>query len=168
MIRGVIGTVPWHAVEVGRFYMSSAYGAGAWLFQCIRMPEKQDAAPVTKALVFTIGGETELSLKSLPQMSLLVALYDVHVRIDPTSLNHHFDAGLFRFLLVGDQPIICASHGSSHGWQRVNLVGGRYFTDNEDHNAVSFDRWSLVLDDDTNEELTIASFDALSPPKRAP
>ena len=171
MIRGVLGAVPSRLTEVGRFYLNPGYGKGAWLFQCIQLPEAIDGVPQKKALLFRVGEESVLEIIDLPDRSSVAALYDVHVRIDPTSISNNSNSSLFVFLVVGETPVICASNGGTggqrRGWRLINLSNGTVMPSVEINDSVSFDRWSLVLDDDAGDELTVASFDACSPPKQA-
>ena len=42
MIRGMVGVVPRHAMEAGRFCMASGYQDGCRLFQCFQTTEPLD------------------------------------------------------------------------------------------------------------------------------
>jgi hypothetical protein len=165
MIRGILGVVPWNKAEVGRFYLSAGYGQGNWLFQCVQTGEKVDGELIRKALVYTIAGEPDLSVHYLYEQGPLVALYDVHVRVDPTSINIEETFGTKRFFVVEDIPLICASPASPQPWQfyGLNILTGKPIPGETNYNRVRFDRWSLVLDDDQGEELTIARFGYAEP-----
>lgn len=167
MIRGMVGVVPNHTMETGRFYMAPAYRGEHWLFQCIQTSDRFEDSFRRKALLMTIAGKPELSLFDLPQDTPVVALDDVHVRIDPTSLSQNaFTTYLDRnmFLVLGDEAIICAPTDHVRGWQAVNITTGQTVVGNVGPNWLSFTRWSLVMDDEEGDELTIASFGGDAPP----
>lgn len=158
MIRGLVGVVPDHALEPGRFYLATSYGEGAILFQCVQTDEPVDDGFRRRALVFTTGETVRLELCDLPHHGPFVALDDVHVRVDPTSVAEspftaHLRSGLF--VLDGDQPILCASMGF-RGYRAVNLSTGHTINGQVGHGWLSFTRWSLVVDDEAGEELVLA------------
>lgn len=161
MIRGMIGVVPNHAVELGRFYMAPAYQGRNYLFQCVQTDEPLDDGFRRKALYVTRGGTPDIALQDLPSQTPLVALDEVHVRVDPTSLDRSaFDTSTHRglFLVRDDEAIICAPTGHLHGWAAVNITTGRTVHGDLGRNWLSFSRWSLVMDDEEGDELTVASF----------
>ncbi len=164
MIQGILGVVPCHKAEIGRFYLSPDYGVGSWLFQCVRTSEQCDGQQVNKALVFKIGDKLIPSIDDIPDFKPLVALYDVHVRVDPTSISSSMNRLPGKLLMNGDAPIFCAINGY-RGWTSVDINTGSLADSYSDSETVAFDRWSLVLDDDVGDELTIASFDYASDSK---
>lgn len=161
MIRGIVGIVPHHAMEVGRFYMAPAYRDGNWLFQCVQTSEPFEGDFRRKALFMTAGGKPDLGLHELPYQTPVVALDEVHVRVDPTSLDRSaFDTSLYRglFLIRDDEAIICAPTDPVLGWAAVNISTGRTVEGILGSNWLSFSRWSLVMDDEDGDELTLVSF----------
>ena len=166
MIRGLAGVIPEQSVEVGRYYLAIGYQGGPTLFQCVETDEQFEGRFRQKALLFTSGGSPLLELGELPPQGPFVVLDDVHTRIDPTSVSasaftSSLQAGTF--IVDGDQPIVMASVGW-RGWSAVNLSTGRTVSQGLNHGWLSFTRWSLVLDDEAGEELTIASFSDESTP----
>jgi hypothetical protein len=161
MIRGIVGIVPHHAMEAGRFYMAPAYRDGNWLFQCVQTSEPLDDGFRRKALFMTAGGQPDLGLHELPQQTPVALLDNVHVRVDPTSLaSSAFDTSLRSglFLIRDDEAIICAPAGQRRGWTAVNINTGRTVSGDVGVNWLSFTRWSLVMDDEEGDELTLATF----------
>lgn len=159
MIRGVVGVIPHHSMETGRFYMAPNR-AGNWLFQCVQTDEAFEGSYKRKGLFFTTGDQVDLGLSDLPWQSPVLALDEVHVRIDPTSLadsigTTSLERGMF--ILDGDTPLLCAPDGF-RGWSVVDLSTGRTSAQRSRQNWLSFTRWSLVMDDEHGDELTIASF----------
>jgi hypothetical protein len=159
VIRGFVGVVPNGSVETGRFYLAPGHDGFA-LFQCIQTDEPYEDTFRQKALYFTTAGKPNLGLHDLPGHSPLAALDEVQVRVDPTSIaesafSSHLKAGLF--LVNGDAPIICAPDGF-RGWTALNILTGRTVGRSFGHEWLSFTRWSLVMDNEAGEELTIASF----------
>lgn len=166
MIRGFIGVVPNHAVQPGRFYMAPAYQGQNDLFQCVQTDEPLDEGFRLKALFMTQGGTPDIALQDLPNQTPLVALDEVYVRVDPTSLDRSaFDTSTYRslFLVRDDEAIICAPTGYVHGFAPVNITTGRTVVENLGLNWLSFSRWSLVMDDEEGDELTIATFGGTDP-----
>lgn len=167
MIRGLVGVVPHHTIEVGRFYMAPAYQGNNWLFQCVQTDEPLDDGFRQKALYMTTGGRPDIGLHQLPYQTALVALDDVHVRVDPTSLDSSaFETTLRRglFLVRGDEAFICAPTDQIRGWAVVNINTGRTVSGRLGNDWLSFSRWSLVMDDEEGDELTIATFGEDAPP----
>ena len=161
MIRGIAGVVPARAMEVGRFYMAPAYRDGNWLFQCVQTSELLDDGFRCKALFMTTGGKPDLGLHELPDQTPVVALDDVHVRVDPTSLGGSaFDTSAQRgmFLVREDEAIVCAPTDLVRGWAAVNINTGRVVKGHLGTDWLTFTRWSLVMDDEEGDELTLASF----------
>ena len=141
--------------------MAPAYRDGNWLFQCVQTSEPLDDGFRRKALFMTTGGKPDLGLHELPDRTPAVALDDVHVRVDPTSLDRSaFDTSLHRgmFLVHEDEAIICAPTDMARGWAAVNINTGRVVNGHLGTNWLAFTRWSLVMDDEEGDELTIASF----------
>ena len=161
MIRGMIGVVPANAMKAGRFYLAPSYRDGPWLFQCVQTSEPLDDGFRRKALFMTTGGKPDIGLHELPDQTPSVAMHDVHVRVDPTSLRGSaFDTSLQRgmFLVREDDAIICAPTDMVRGWAAVSINTGRVISDHLSTNWLAFSRWSLVMDDEEGDELTIASF----------
>ena len=161
MIRGLVGVIPSHATEVGRFYLLSDYQGGHWLFQCVQTREPLDDGFRRAALFLARNGNPDIGVETLPDRSPVVALDDVHVRIDPTSVAGDASTTTIRlgnFVLDGDAPVLCARSGR-HGWVNVNLSTGQ-IVDVPGHGWLGFKRWSLVMDDEAGDELTIVRFDA--------
>lgn len=166
MIRGFAGVVPDHALEPGRFYIAPAYGQGSVLFQCVQTDEPLDDGFRVKALIISTGEAVGLEFAQIPHASSFVALDDVHVRVDPTSLSHsafssHLQAGMF--VVDGDQTIVCAPYGY-RGYRAVNLTSGHTINGPLGHAWLSFTRWSLVVDDEAGDELVLADLSALNSP----
>lgn len=161
MIRGLAGVIPHHLMEVGRFYFTPGGEEGPWLFQCVQTDEPFEGSFRRKALFLTAGGKPDIDLRDLPYHSPVVALDDIHVRVDCTSLTGSaFTVRMAPnvFLLDGEAPILCAQQGL-RGWKTVNLTTGRTVDSGSvSHDWLSFTRWSLVMDDRADKELTIANF----------
>lgn len=161
MIRGLVSIVPARQMEVGRFYMAPGYQDGNWLFQCVQTDEPLDDGFRRKALFMTTGGKPDIGLHELPYRTPVVALDNVHVRVDPESLKSSaFDTHLRPklFLVRGTETIICAPTDQMRGWVPVSIDTGRTITTNLGSEYLTFTRWSLVMDDENGDELTIAEF----------
>jgi hypothetical protein len=161
MIRGIVGVIPSHAVEAGRFYMAPNYQGGPRLFQCIQTQEPIEDSFRKKALIFTESGKPLLCVSDVPDRTPLLALDDVHIRVDPTSLagdsfNTYLRRGLF--VVRDDHAMFCAPAGFRE-WGVVNLSTGHESSQSIGTNWLTFTRWSLVMDDEAGDELTIASFE---------
>ena len=167
MIRGMMGVIPYHAMETGRFYMAPAYRGENWLFQCVQTSEPFEGDFRRKALFMTTGGKPDLGLHQLPDQAPVVALDAVHVRVDPTSLDKsasdtYLQRGLF--LIRDDEAILCAPTDQVRGWAAISITKGRTVEGSMGSNWLSFTRWSLVMDDEEGDELTLASFGEESAP----
>ena len=161
MIRGIIGVIPSHAVEAGRFYMAPSYQGGPRLFQCIQTQEPIEDGFKRKALIYTESGKTILCFSDVPDHTPLLALDDVHIRVDPTSLADDSSTTRLKrglFIIRDDHAIFCAPAGFRE-WGTVNLSTGHLGSGSIGSNWLSFNRWSLVMDDEAGDELTIASFE---------
>lgn len=162
MIRGLIGIVPAREMQVGRFYMEPGDQDGNRLFQCVQTNEPYEDTFRQKALVLTTAGRPEIRLRELPYVTPVLALGDVHVRVDPTSLHKSaFDAFPHRgmFLVREGEPIICAPSDQYRGWAAVNLNSGRTLPTDLGSSWLTFTRWSLVMDDEKGDELTLVEFE---------
>lgn len=163
MIRGIVGVVPSHSAEVGRFYYSPGYGNGPWLFQCVSTGEIRDGESVKKALVFTINGAADLHLTDIPDRAPLAALFDVHARIDPTSLiGSAFSQTRMPGSFVIDElaPILCVRF-PNRGYGSFDIGTGMQRADFSSFGWLEFGKWSLVIDDEgTRDEWAIATFDS--------
>lgn len=158
MIRGVLGVVPCDKAEVGRFYLWAGYERENWFFQCVAAEGSENDGGASKALLLMVGETPRIKLTNLPSYNPLIALYDVHVRVDPTSLDSQSETGPSRFFLFDDLPAVCANIQNG-GWQCINVSTGRLCSSLSFGNKAHFTRWSLVIDDDAGDELTVASFD---------
>lgn len=160
MLRGVVDVVPVNAVIPGRFYFAHGYGGGASFFQCIETMEQGEDGFQRIALYFSINGKPHLLLEALPLSNPVVAIEDVHIRVDPTSIiGSAFTTSMTMgtFLIDGDQAVLAAPNGR-HGWTVVNMSNGKLVEKRSDIGWLSFSRWSLVIDDETGSEKTLASF----------
>lgn len=158
MIRGIDGIVSPNDLEVGRFYLDPGYGAGATLFQWVRLGERE-GSPEEGALVFMENDRPTLALQGLNTSGPIVAMPPVSVRVDPpsasgTSYTKQLSRGMF--VVESGGPIVAAERaGSRHYWTPINVQSGRIARPG--HNWVAFDRWSLVVDE-AGEEIAIVSF----------
>jgi hypothetical protein len=161
MIRGLLGVVPLAAAEPGRFYLKQGYGTGPTLLQAVLPAKPEEGSTALDALYITYAGEPALEVHSFSGSDPLVALFDVHVRVDPTSLagsrySVHPQPG--SLLVAGETPVLVASLGQRGHWTYVNLSTGERMPGGPTTDWLMFKRWFLVIDDEANEEVTIASF----------
>jgi hypothetical protein len=141
--------------------MAPALQGKNWLFQCVNTHQVSDDGPRLAALVVATGGKPDLFITDIPYQTPLVLLDDVHVRVDPTSLDQEaFSAGMRRglFFVKGDEALVCAPTGQVLGWTIVNIGTGHVFNGKLVGDWLSFPRWSLVMDDEEGDELTLVSF----------
>lgn len=161
MIRGLLGVVPWKAAAPGRFYLRQGYGTGPTLLQAVLPAQQQDGSEGLEALYITHRDAQPLELGGLSGIDPVVALFDVHVRVDPTSLvggRHSISARPGSLLIAGDIPVLVATHGRRGYWAYVNLDTGECMPGEPSEDWLMFSRWFLVIDDEAGEEVTIASF----------
>jgi hypothetical protein len=159
MIRGIEQVVDVREVEPGRFYLRLDYDEGTTVFQCIRIGGKEDDVPNLKALWFAPGTDRPLGIEDLPNHGPVVALPEVHIRVDAPSMsgtNYTSNVCAGTFLVSSDEAIVAVPTGS-RGWTMVNISTGRPIADNWRADWVAFSRWLLVIDDN-GEEIPIASF----------
>ena len=135
-----------------------SYCHEASVFQCIRVGENEGGNPDLRALVFKPGDEQPFSIESL-QSGPVVALPDVHVRIDPPSItatNYTDNLYAGMFMVSGEEAFVAVANGFRN-WALINISNGRPVVGNRLQDWISFSRWMLVVEDES-EEIRIASF----------
>lgn len=161
MIRGAVGVIPARAIEPGRFYLCYNYAGPPHLFLCVQTDERLDDRFRRVALYFNREGMSPVELGHLPSDAPVCVLDEVHIRFDPMSMDGHSrskHAGPGTFLVDGERPVVVASLGYQ-GYVGVYLDKGQTVSELGTDWA-SFSAWSLVLDDESGQEWTIASFGA--------
>jgi hypothetical protein len=159
MILGIERVVDVREVEPGRFYLRLDYNEDPEVFQCICIGERDGGVPDLKALRFAPGTDRPLGIESLPDHGPVVALPEVHIRVDAPSMfgtNYTSSIRAETFLVSGNEAFVAAPTGF-RGWSLINISNGRPVIDNWKADWVAFSRWLLVIDDN-GEEIPIASF----------
>jgi hypothetical protein len=160
MILGIAGVVRVQDANVGQFYLEPVYGAEPRLFQCVNTGKIVDGESVNQALYFFPGEEMSIALEDFPFYNPVVAMPNVHVRVDPPSISGSSNMSTIsagQFLVVGNEPIVTAREGFRH-WRMMNLDTGKP-AEGPTGSWVSFSRWLLVVEEN-GEEIPIASFGA--------
>jgi len=158
-IRGIGSILSYGQAEPGRFYYQRWQDDLAALLQCVRTPQLVDGNPEDVALLFPPAGAA-LSLEDIKWNEPLIAVGDVHVRVDPLSIvgsssGYSAHAGMF---LIHEESALVTIASSYRQWTTVNLSTGR-IASFPTVNWVAFSRWSLVTDDEhLGEEVMLASF----------
>ncbi|MGU3389842.1 hypothetical protein [Sphingomonas sp. M1A8_2b] len=159
MLLGIERVIANHEIEPGRFYLAPHYDGEPVLFQCIRIGETSEGQPDLKALRFSPGTQYPISLESIPHDGPLVALPEVHVRIDAPSLtatNHTSSVRSGMFLVAGNEAFVAAPQGFRE-WALINISTGRPAVGRWREDWAAFSRWLLVIEDN-GEEIPIADF----------
>lgn len=159
MILGIERVISNREMEPGRFYLAPHYDDEPSLFQCVRMGERSDGEPDLLALRFAPGTQYPLALESIPHDGPLVALPEVHIRIDAPSLkatNHTSSVRSGMFLVAGNEAYVASPHGFRE-WKLINISTGRPVVGHWREDWAAFSRWLLVIEDN-GEEIPIADF----------
>lgn len=156
MILGIERVVDAGQCEPGRFYLKLNYNDDPSVFQCIRIGEGDNDL---MALWFTPGTDHALGLETLPDQEPVVALPQVHIRVDAPSMlasNRTTSIRPGMFLVSNDEAFVVASNGF-RGWSVINISKGLPVAKRWSPDWIVFSRWLLVIEDN-GEEIPIASF----------
>jgi hypothetical protein len=163
MILGIERVIDVHEVEPGRFYLQSYYDEDPVLFQCLLVGEREGVRDL-KALRFAPGSQQPVSVASLPDGGPVVALPEVHIRVDAPSLsgtNHTASLRSGMFLVSGDEAFVAVRQGFIDR-AIINISTGRPAVGRGPQRWIAFSRWLLVIDDN-GVEIAIASFGETEP-----
>ncbi|CAN5588371.1 hypothetical protein BH10PSE14_BH10PSE14_33710 [soil metagenome] len=156
MILGIERVTDVREVEAGRFYLRLNYNEDPSLFQCIRVGNDDDDI---RALWFNPGTDSPLGIEDLPDHGPVVALPDVHIRVDAPSMvgsNRTTSTRPGMFLVSNDEAFVVAPNGF-RGWSVINISTGLPVANRWSPDWIAFSRWLLVIVDN-GEEIPIASF----------
>jgi len=158
MILGLDRVIRGHEAEVGRFYLEPVYDGEPRLFQCVVAGKVVDGEAVKQALYFVPQEQPSIVLADFPWTDSIVALPDVHVRVDPPSIAgsssiSSLSGGMF--FIMGDEAFVTA--GMGFRWRMMNVSTGKAVEGAHPTSWVSFSRWLLVVQE-SGEEIPIASF----------
>ena len=159
MLLGIERVILNREIEPGRFYLAPHYNDESVLFQCIRMGETSDGEPDLRALVFSPGTQYPITLESVPSDGPLVALPEVHIRVDAPSLTATSYTSTVRsgtFLVAGNEAYVAAPQGF-RDWALINISTGRPAVGRWREDWAAFSRWLLVIEDN-GEEIPVADF----------
>lgn len=159
-VLGLNEVIPARDAEPGKFYLHERYDTDPEVFLCFLTGGEIDGVPETKALYFTPDEDQKFSMHLPPTHEPLVALPEVHVRVDAPSLSASSGSSSIRtgmMFVVGDEPFVAAPLEFRH-WTSINLSTGRAVQIDRNKAWASFDRWQLVIFDQ-DEEVVIANFE---------
>ena len=159
MILGIERVVDVRQVVPGRFFLRLDYNEDPVVFQCVRIGERDGGEPDLRALWFAPGTARPLGIESLPHNGPVVALPEVHVRVDAPSMfasNHISSIRPGMFTVSGDEAFVTVT-ADSRGWTTYNISTGRPVLSREPADWLAFSRWLLVINDN-GEEIPIVSF----------
>jgi hypothetical protein len=159
MILGIERVVDVRDLELGRFYLRFDYNEEPTVFQCVGFGEKEDGVPELRALWFAPQTQRPLGVEGLPSHGPIVALPEVHIRVDAPSMsgtNYTSNVRAGTFFISGDEAFIAVPR-QWQSWSLINISTGRRVVDGVQADWVAFSRWLLVINDN-GEEIPIASF----------
>ena len=167
-IRGIGKIVRPHELEPSKFYMQAAlYGQDRpAMFLCFSTGKMIDDTPETQALYFNFNDETDMIVSSLPDHDLLIEIPDVVIRIDRQSINGTSRTmGLRPGMMIAYDGGCAAmvSTGEFRGAYLIDIPRAKLIQEGRPDNWVSFTRWQIIIDEKTEGEAVIASFDAVKP-----
>jgi hypothetical protein len=161
MILGIERVIDAGQCEPGRFYLKLNYKDDPSVFQCVRIGEDDSDL---MALWFSPGTDRPLGLETLLEHEPVVALPQVHIRVDAPSMfasNHTTSIRAGMFLVSNDEAFVVATTGF-RGWSVLNLSTGLPVAKRWSPDWIAFSRWLLVIEDN-GEEIPIASFGEFAP-----
>lgn len=159
MILGFNRIIDAREMVVGRFYLGYDYNSDPILFQCVQVGELPNGNPDLRSLRFAPETSFPIGLEAAPYRGPLVALPDVHIRIDAPSMvgtSHTSAVRAGMFIVAGDEAFVAAPT-EFRGWTLMNLATGQPAPARFDEGWIAFSRWLLVIEDNL-EEIPIASF----------
>ena len=165
MLLGIEGVIDVRSVEKGRFYLRSDYNDEPVLFKCICVGQGDDGSDTLMAIRFAPGSELPMAIESLPHGGPVVALPEVHIRVDApslvaTNLNSGIRSGMF--LIAGEEAFVAVPQ-NFRSWSLINVTKGEHVDGEWGKNWIAFSRWLFVIKD-SGEEITISSFGNLHEP----
>jgi hypothetical protein len=159
MLLGIKGVINVRDIEKGRFYLTTEYGGEPALFQCIYFGVSNEPETLM-ALRYPSSTDLPLRLESLPDGGAVVALPDVHVRVDAPSLTAtNFTSSITpgMFFVAGEEAFVAVPRSYRGVWTVINISRGEATTGGWRENWAAFSRWLFVIEDN-GEEIPISSF----------